>query len=40
MKKEEMEDLVKLVNQFGDSFKIGQINLGNGVYVEDRKSVV
>lgn len=35
MKKEEMEDLMKLVNQFGDSFKIGQINLGNGVYVEN-----
>ena len=35
MTKEEMEDLVKLVNQFGDSFKIGQINLGNGFYVEN-----
>ena len=33
MKKEEMEDLMKLVNQFGDSCRIGQINLGNGVYV-------
>ena len=30
-----MEDLVKLVNQFGDSCRIGQINLGNGVYVEN-----
>lgn len=35
MTKEEMEDLVKLVNQFGDSCRIGQINLGNGVYVEN-----
>lgn len=35
MKKEEMEDLVKLVNQFGGSLSIGQYNEGNGVYVEN-----
>ena len=35
MKKDEMEDLVKLVNQFGGSLNIGQYNEGNGVYVEN-----
>lgn len=35
MKKEEMEDLVKLASQFGGNFSIGQYNEGNGVYVEN-----
>lgn len=35
MKKNEMEDLVKLVSQFGGSLNIGQYNEGNGVYVEN-----
>ena len=35
MKKEEMEDLVKLASQFGGNFSIGQYNEGNGVHVEN-----